>query len=200
METNFSLDYEAYENEYKLENMYFGVSDKIKLLDIYKEVKKIKMDNEMRYIPWNKYYYLRIIIQIGNFYFFLQIVKTKDPSEKYLFSKILFVNPIKLYLPNEDHIDIVSAEQFANINDKNKQYEIYLYCKKENKDEQFLITHLLKHLKCNDKIYAYSKKDEKYLLEQDFGKNFKTFPQNCKFESPYEFDKHYSDYTNHQNE
>ena len=31
METNFSLDYEAYENEYKLENMYFGVSDKIKL-------------------------------------------------------------------------------------------------------------------------------------------------------------------------
>ena len=197
MEKDYDLNYQEYEKELKLKNMYFGVFHKIKLLDIYKEVSKIKSINDIIIIPWYEDYYLQINIPYNNsLTFLLQIIKNNEPSPSntYLFSKELFIKPIMLYALSEDHIDIVSLDQFRFISEKNKKYEIALFCKKENKEYGFEIFNLLNHSKCNAKIYAFSKKDEKYLVPTEFNKNFKRLPQNLKFESPYEFDKHYSDY------
>ena len=91
-------------------------------------------------------------------------------------------------------MDIVSAVQFKNIYEKHQAFNIYLYCKKENKSEDFQIYHLLRHLKCNDKIYVLSLEDEKPLNEEKFKKKFKNFPRSNKFKTPYAFDLHYSDY------
>ena len=195
MEKDYNLDYQVYEKELKLENMYFGVSYKIKLLDIYTEVSKIKNEKDIKIISWYEDYYVQIKMPINNSLVFqLQIIKKSETSKPYLYSKELFMKPIRLYLLNEDYIDIVSGSQFLFISEKYKKHEIALICKKENNEYPFEIFHLLKHLKCNAKIYAFSKKDEMYLVSTEFKKNFKLFPGDFKFESPYEFDKHYSDY------
>ena len=195
MEIDFNLNYKAYENELKLENMYFGVLNQIKLLDIYREARKIKSRDDIILISWYKDYYLQIKIPCNNSLTFqLQIIKKNESSKTVLYSKELFMNPIRLYLSSEDHIDIVSGSQFLIIGEQNKKFQIVLFCKKEDKEYDFEIFNLLKHSKCNAKIYAYTKKDEKYLSENEFLKNFKNFPESFEFESPYEFDKHYSDY------
>ena len=49
MKEDYSLNYESYEKETKLENMYFGVTNKISLIDIYSQVYKLKNYEDMIY-------------------------------------------------------------------------------------------------------------------------------------------------------
>ena len=193
-EEDYSLNYELYEKELRLEDMYFGVTSKIKLKNIYSESYKLKDDDDMRFIFWKDDKYLRVQKKAKGYSFYLDIIINKKKDEEFLYSKELYLKPIKLYLAGENYMDIISPTQFKNIREKFKNEDIYLFCKKENKSERFIIYYLLNHLKCNDKIYVYSKKGEKYLKEDEFKKLFKTFPRTCKFKTPYEFDIHYSDY------
>ena len=194
MEENYYLNYESYEKELKLENMYFGITNKIHLKDIYSKVYKLKNDEDMKFIFWKEDLYLRVQRKAGTRVFYLDIVKNKNPGEDYLYSKEIFVEPLKLYLSDESYMDIVSDKQFKNIYDKYKACNIYLFCNGDNKKEDFQIYSFLNHLKCNDKIYAFRSIDENSFNEEEFKKKFKNFPRNNKFLTPYAFDLHYSDY------
>ena len=194
MKEDYSLNYESYEKEIKLENMYFGITNKIHLKDIYSQVYKLKNNEDMKFIFWKEDLYLRVQKKAGTRAIYLDITKNKNIGEDYLYSKEIFIEPLKLYLSDENYMDIVSVKQFKNIYDKYKAFNIYLYCNRENKKEDFQVYYLLKHLKCNDKIYAFLLKDEYPLNEEEFNKKFKNFPRSNKFETPYAFDLHYSDY------
>ena len=192
MTESYHKYYEPYENEIQLKNMYFGIDNKIKLIDIYSEVDKLKNDKDTKIINWNNKYNLMVQKKAESFSFFLDIVKKEN--NELVYSKELYINPIKIYMLNEEIIDIVSVQQFTKLYIKNKKKEIYLFCKKENKTERFMIINLLNHLNCKDKIYAFMEGKETPVQEVDFDKRFKKFPRSNKFISPYEFDLHYSDY------
>ena len=195
MEEKFYLNYETYEKELKLDNMYFGLTNKIPLKDIYSKVNELKNHEDMVFIHWKDNLFLRVQKKPRSYLFYLEIVKNKNLDEEdYLYSKELFIEPIKLYLSDENYLDIVSDEQFKYIHDKYQALNIYLYCNKENKKEDFLIYYLLNHLNCNDKIYFYRSDDENTINKEEFNKKFKNFPKSNKFETPYAFDLHYSDY------
>ena len=59
-EEDYSLNYELYENELRLKDMYFGVTKPIKLTDIYSEVNKLKDKDDMRFIFWKDDKYIRV--------------------------------------------------------------------------------------------------------------------------------------------
>ena len=177
--------------------MYFGLINKIHLEEIYSQVKKLKNYEDMTFIHWKEDLFLRVQKKFRTYVFYLDIVKNKSLDEDHLYSKELFIKPIKLYLSDENYWDIVSDKQFKKIYEKYKDFNIYLYCNKENKKEDFQIYYLLNHLNCNDKIYVYSSNDENTINEIEFNKKFKkfkNFPRNNKFKAPYAFDLHYSDY------
>ena len=193
-EEDYSLNYELYENELRLKDMYFGVTKPIKLTDIYSEVNKLKDKDDMRFIFWKDDKYIRVQKRADEYSFYLDIVTNKNKNEDFLYSQELYFKPIRLYLAGNDYMDIVSPEQFRNIGEKYKNENIHLYCTKEKKPEEFEICNLLDHLECNCKIIVISKKDEKLIKEVEFKKLFKAFPRNDKFKTPYEFEMHYSEY------
>ena len=193
-EEDYSLNYELYENELRLKDMYFGVTKPIKLTDIYSEVYKLKDKDDMRFIFWKDDKCIRVQKRADEYSFYLDIVTNKNKNEDFLYSQELYFKPIRLYLAGKDYMDIVSPEQFRNIGEKYKNENIHLYCTKENKPEEFEICNLLDHLECNCKIIVISKKDEKLIKEVEFKKLFKAFPRNDKFKTPYEFEMHYSEY------
>ena len=193
-EEDYSLNYELYEKELRLKDMYFGVTKPIKLTDIYSEVNKLKDKDDMRFIFWKDDKYIRVQKRADEYSFYLDIVTNKNKNEDFLYSQELYFKPIRLYLAGNDYMDIVSPEQFRNIGEKYKNENIHLYCTKEKKPEEFEICNLLDHLECNCKIIVISKKDEKLIKEVEFKKLFKAFPRNDKFKTPYEFEMHYSEY------
>ena len=193
-EEDYSLNYELYEKELRLKDMYFGVTKPIKLTDIYSEVNKLKDKDDMRFIFWKDDKYIRVQKRADEYSFYLDIVTNKNKNEDFLYSQELYFKPIRLYLAGKDYMDIVSPEQFRNIGEKYKNENIHLYCTKEKKPEEFEICNLLDHLECNCKIIVISKKDEKLIKEVEFKKLFKAFPRNDKFKTPYDFEMHYSEY------
>ena len=107
MKEDYSLNYESYEKEIKLENMYFGITNKIHLKDIYSQVYKLKNNEDMKFIFWKEDLYLRVQKKAGTRAFYLDITKNKNLGEDYLYSKEIFIEPLKLYLSDENYMDIL---------------------------------------------------------------------------------------------
>ena len=134
MEGKYYLNYEIYEKEVKLENMYFGLINKIHLEEIYSQVKKLKNYENMTFIHWKEDLFLRVQKKFRTYLFYLDIVKNKSLDEDHLYSKELFIKPIKLYLSDENYWDIVSDKQFQKFMKNIKiLISIYIVIKKTKK-------------------------------------------------------------------
>ena len=200
MEDNY-----IFEQQYAFENMYFGIENKIKLSEIYKQIKNLNnnYDNEI-VIKWINEYDLSINLKRDEEECFdLDII---DKRANIISSRQLLIYPSKLYY-NLDYnrqieLDIVSLEQFENIpkflDINDDEHRLLLYCTKESKVEYGLFGNYVKHLKCGCKIIIYQTNSNLITLqEEEFNQIFKKkFPKDLKFKDPNEFDKNYSYYFN----
>ena len=114
--------------------MYFGLINKIHLEEIYSQVKKLKNYEDMTFIHWKEDLFLRVQKKFRTYVFYLDIVKNKSLDEDHLYSKELFIKPIKLYLSDENYWDIVSDKQFQKFMKNIKiLISIYIVIKKTKK-------------------------------------------------------------------
>ena len=106
----------------------------------------------------------------------------------------IFESPIRLYLSKENYIDIVNHNQFRKISNDFSKEKLLLYCTNEKENIIFNLYNILMHQRCNKRMYIINESNDISIQEEEFKKKFKIFPKNKIFQSPYEFDIHYSQY------
>jgi hypothetical protein len=191
MDVDLNKYFENIENETKIDNMFFGDADnKIQLENIYKEAKNIPANNEKIYY-WHNNYFIKLTKSVDRILLNIEIVNKQGDV---LASGVLFESPIRLYLSEESYIDIVSHNQFIKISSDFSKQKLLLYCTNEKENIFFNLYNILMHQKCNKRIYIINESNDINIQEEEFKKKFKKFPKSKIFQSPYEFDIHYSQY------
>jgi len=189
MDEDLNKIFEKCENEKRIDNMFFGEGkNKVTLENIYDEA-KIILPNKEKIFNWSKYYYIKLSKSEDDIFLNLEIIN----NQRKVFASIeLFGSPIRLNLSEESYIDIVNQKQFKKISNEFPKHK--LYCTNEQENISFDIYNILMHQKCNTKILLINESDDINIQEQEFRNKFKEFPKSKIFQSPYEFDIHYSHY------